>query len=278
MHNSNPLEKDYSDLENFVQNGLSSEQALAKLRKDNVLPNGAENDAYLRIIWDNGHIQSSADFLKSYNNKDVVPTLEAMQKKFDCHHDKGIDMLKLGCTLPFLANSCLHESTDSKLYPFSDRDKYRLEKIREDMFGGLSLVFNRKALVDETYIRKLTNLCKSIARIDASQLHPCSMFQLIPTGLCSRWEYENETQRFTPCQNNLRSFENMVLSYFQRLRPECRIASSVSTGQQKKLIASVKTEFANIVTLFLKLLDVFITLFFIKKHDLLWVIDISRAE
>ena len=44
------------------------------------------------------------DFLKWYNNKDVVPTLKAMQKMIQFYHNKGIDMFKLGCTLPNLAN------------------------------------------------------------------------------------------------------------------------------------------------------------------------------
>ena len=43
-------------------------------------------------------------------------------------------MLKLGCTLPNLANICLHKSTVSKFYPFTESDKDLLEKIREDMF------------------------------------------------------------------------------------------------------------------------------------------------
>ena len=40
------------------------------------------------------------DILKWYNNKDVVPTLEAMQKTIQFYHNKRIDMLKLRCTLP----------------------------------------------------------------------------------------------------------------------------------------------------------------------------------
>ena len=50
------------------------------------------------------------------NNKDVVPTQEAMQKMIEFYHQKEIDMLNLGCTLPNLANICLHKSTDSKFY------------------------------------------------------------------------------------------------------------------------------------------------------------------
>ena len=53
-------------------------------------------------------------FLRWYNNKDVVPFLEAMQKLIAFYQDKEIDVLKLGCTLPNLANICLHQFTDAK--------------------------------------------------------------------------------------------------------------------------------------------------------------------
>ena len=56
-------------------------------------------------------MQSFKEFLRWYINKDVVPTLEAMQKKVEYHHNEGIDMLKLGCTSPKLANICLHNFT-----------------------------------------------------------------------------------------------------------------------------------------------------------------------
>ena len=93
-----------------------------------------------------------------------------MQKKIEFYHNKGIDMLKLGCTLPNLPNFCLHKSTDSKIYPLIESDKDLLEKIREDMVGGPSIVFARKAVVDESFIRISSNLRKSIVDIDASQL------------------------------------------------------------------------------------------------------------
>ena len=119
-------------------------------------------------IWDNEHKQSFADFSRWYNNKDVVPTLEAMHKMIEFYHIKAIVMLKLGFTLPNLANICLHKSTDSKFYPFTEEDKVFLEKIREDMVGGPSIVCTRKAITDETFVRESTNLCKSIVGIDVS--------------------------------------------------------------------------------------------------------------
>ena len=104
-------------------------------------------------------------------------------------------MLKLGCTLPNLANICLHKSTDVKFCTFTEGDKYLLEKIREGVVGGPPIVFTRKAVVDETFNRKSANICKSFVGIDASQLYSYSMCQPMPTGLHTRWDFVSETSR-----------------------------------------------------------------------------------
>ena len=161
-------------------------------------------------------MQHFSDFLKWYNKKDVVPTLGETQEMIEFYHNKEIDMLKLGCTPPNLANICLHNSSDSKFYLFTESDKNLLEKVQEGMVGGPSFVFTRKAVVDETFIRRSSNLCKPIVDIDASQLYPYSMCQPMPTGLYTRWENVSETKRFTARQNKSPSFESMVLSYFQQ--------------------------------------------------------------
>ena len=112
LRNSNPLEKENNDFQNLVNSGSTTEQAVIKLRKDRMPPTGAENYLYLQSVWQNINMQYFSVFLKWYNNKDVVPTLESMQKLIEFYHNKGIDMLKLGCTLPNLAIICLLKSTD----------------------------------------------------------------------------------------------------------------------------------------------------------------------
>ena len=144
-------------------------------------------------------------------------------------------MLKLGCTLPNLANIYLHKSTVAKFYPFTEGNKDLLEKNREDVVGGPYIVFTRKAVVNETFIRKSTNISKLIVGIDASQLYPYSMCQPLTTGLYTRWNLDSEPSRFTPRQNKTRSFENMVMSYFQRTRPDCKVESFYTTARPKKI-------------------------------------------
>ena len=235
LRSCNPLEAEYTDYVNLLKNGLTTEQAVVKLGLSKPPPTGIENYQYLQQIWKQEQMSSFKAILRWYNRKDVVPTSEAMQKMIAFFHDKDIDMLKLGCTLPNLDNICLHKSTDAKFYPFTEGDKDLLEKVREDVVGGPSIVFTRKAVVDETFIRKSRNLRKSIVGIDASQLYPYSMCQPMPTGLYTCWDFDSETSGFIPRRNKTSSFENMVMSYFQRSRPECKIESFFTTGRQKKI-------------------------------------------
>ena len=235
LRSCHPLEAEYADYVNLLKSGLTTEQAVVKLKLSKPPPTGIENYRYLQQTWKQEQMSSFKDFLRWYNNKDVVPTLEAMQKLIVFYHDKDTDKLKHGCTLLNLANICLHKSTDASLYPFTERDKDLLEKIL-DVFGGQSIVFTRKTVVDETFIRKSPYICKTIVGIDASQLYPYSMCQPMPTGLYTCWDLDSETSRFTPRQNKTRSIENMVISYFQRTRPECEIEIFFTTGRQKKIV------------------------------------------
>ena len=144
-------------------------------------------------------------------------------------------MLKLGCTLPNLANICLHRSTNHNFFPFVESDKYLHDKIRKDMTGGSSIVFTRKAVVDQNYIRNSEKICKSILVIEASQLYPFSMCQEMPTGLYTRWELDTNSQKFKARTNKSRTFENMVMSYLQSQHPESTIVSYCTTGKQKRI-------------------------------------------
>ena len=175
-----------------------------------------------------------------------------MNKMIKFYHDQKIDMLKLGCTLPNLANIRLHKPMDRKFYPFIEADKDLHEKIRSEMTGGPSIVFTRKSVVDKTLIRRSNNVCKAILGIDASQLHPFSMCQTMPTGVYTRWQFGSNLQNFKARQNKIRKFENMVMSFYQATRPECTIESFYTTGKQKKMILLLWMAFVVTAKQFLK--------------------------
>ena len=105
LRGCNPLEVECTDYVKLLKSGLTTAKAV-KLKRSKPPPTGIENYHYLQQIWKQEQMSSFKDFLRWYNNKDVVPTLEAMQRMIAFYHDKNIDMLKLGCTLPNLANIC----------------------------------------------------------------------------------------------------------------------------------------------------------------------------
>ena len=215
-------------------------------------PTGIENYQYQQQVWKQEQMSSFKDFLRCYNNKNVVPTLEAMQKTFVFYQEEDIVMLKFGFTLPNLANICLHKATDANFYPFTDGDKNFLQKNREDVAGGPSIVFTRKTVVDETFLRKSLNLCKSIVGIDASQLFP--------------------TRCVNPCWPvSIRvgiSIQKRVDSYLDKTRPAAlkiwwcptsneqdqsvKMRASLQQADRRKMTASVLMGFVFIATLCLK--------------------------
>ena len=235
LKNFNPLEKEFSEFEKLIQRGKDEKIILKEMGLKEKPLSGKQNYTLLADLWKKKGMETFRDFLRWYNNKDVVPTLTAMRKMIEFYHNRNIDILKRGCTLPNLANICLHKSTSSKFYPFVDSDKDLHEKVRSEMTGGPSIVFTRKAVVDKTFIRTSNNICKAIVGIDASQLYPFAMCQAMPTGLYTRWEFDSDLQKFKARQNKIRKFENMVISYYQTIRPDCTIESIYTTGKQKKI-------------------------------------------
>ena len=133
------------------------------------------------------------------------------------------------------------------------------------MVGGPSIVFTRKAVVDETFNRDSSNFCKSDVRKDATQLYLFIMCQAMPAGLYVTWELDSNSGLFKPRQNKTRSFENMVTSFFQRVRPQCKVESFYTTSTQKKMMHSVLIAFLDTATLCLKPWDANISIAFVKK-------------
>ena len=80
LRNVNPLEKDYSDYQNLLSSGLKTEEALSKMKLSKPPPSGEENHQYLLDIRNHENMCTFKDFLRWCNNRNVVPTLEAMQK------------------------------------------------------------------------------------------------------------------------------------------------------------------------------------------------------
>ena len=122
---------------------------------------------------------------------------------------QAFDTLRLECTLPNLANIGLHSSTNARFYPFTENDEGSLSIV---LARVPSKVFTRETVVDETPIRKATKFCKSNVGKDTSRLHPYSMCETLPTGLFTRYNFDEDLRKFKPRWNKSRNFHCMGLS------------------------------------------------------------------
>ena len=149
-----------------------------------------------------------------------------MQKKIAFYHDKDIDVFVEAWL--YITKPTQHFSTviyRCKLLSIHVGTKKPVgEKSRRCCWWSfyLSIVFTRKAVIDETLIRKSTKLFKSKFGIDACKLFPYSI-STHALGLYTCWDLDSETSRFTPRQHKTRSFQKIVMSCFQRTRPDCKV-------------------------------------------------------
>ena len=231
----NVLEVDQKQYNELLSRGICSKDALKKLGLSSVPKGKEENYEELQKLWEREKMQCFKDYLKWYNNKDVVPTLEALQKMLNFYHSQNIDMLKLGLTLPNLSNRILHSTTTAKFFPFNETDKIYDDYIRSWLTGGPSIIFTRYAKVGETRIRNSNNVCRSIVGIDASQLYPFSMTKDMPTGVYTKWEMKTETGKFHPRRNQKNFLECVVLEFLQIKYPNCKLRTQFNHKSQKRI-------------------------------------------
>ena len=144
-----------------------------------------------RRTWREKGMRTFADFLVWYNNLDVKPMLEALEKQSEVYKQKGIDMLKDAISLPGLAVLWKFYYTDKKaqqglrLLQPADDDLYPL--IKDNIVGGPSIVFHRYHEKDATSIRRVdygsaARPCKKILGVDANALYLYCMMQPLPEG------------------------------------------------------------------------------------------------
>ena len=165
-------------------------------------------------VWRVRGMRTFRDFLAWYNNLDVEPFLEAIERQSSIYQTRGIDMLKSAISLPGLAIRWLFTQVKTpRVLPltsdFSIADVCAsvarslpvllLDKLNEDLYttirggivGGPSIVFHRYHETGCTKIREKTygdaaKPCAKIVGVDANALYLWSMSQDMPTGYPSR--------------------------------------------------------------------------------------------
>jgi len=168
----------------------------SSLKKENI---SQEAYALCQTVWKDKNWTSKPDHLEYYNNLDVEPFLQAVEKLFNANKELGLDAFKSSLTLPGLTLqlmlfSDLPPGVYFTLINQSNSDLHQL--IKKNVCGGLSVVFHREHQADVTYIRhrefgESAKLCKKILGYDANSLDLGALKRAMPTGHFIRYQSEN---------------------------------------------------------------------------------------
>lgn len=141
---------------------------------------------YCQAIFKGRGMTSMKDFLIWYNNKDVEPMLQALEKMFQFYQSRKIDMFKDGVSVPGLTMKYLFQ--DLPVYFTLPNEKYKdvYRMLKDNIVGGPSIVFHRYHEKDITHIRPAEyddpKPCKKVVGFDANALYLWSIMQDMPTG------------------------------------------------------------------------------------------------
>ena len=123
------------------------------------------------------------------------------------------------------------QNINEKFYPFCENGKDLCQKIREDMTGGPSIVFTRKAVVDKTL-----SVIHQISANQSLELMPGSSIPIQCVKTCQH-DCTLDGSLIPICKNSRLDITDLeaLMSYYQETKPECRIESFHTSGNQKKI-------------------------------------------
>ena len=143
-----------------------------------------------------------ADFLKCYNDLDVNPMIQAIEKMNDYYKDKNVDFIHQAITLPGIAKRiCLNSITDPnvKIHLFNQKQQDIYQLFKENIVGGPSIIYHRNQQAQKSFIRNNPNKpCKSIVGYDANALYLHAYSMNLPTQIPLIRRDENEFKKEFP--------------------------------------------------------------------------------
>ena len=135
---------EYMDrLERLDDTALPSKQAFfSRLKNEGI---SEEDYASCQEAWRDNAMTTLRDFLVWYNNRDVVPFLQAIDRQFAFYQQRCIDMFKKGISVPGLTWLYLFNDLPEKTYftIFNEKNKDLHHLVKYLVVGGPSLVFHR---------------------------------------------------------------------------------------------------------------------------------------
>ena len=167
---------EYMDrLERLDDTALPSKQAFfSRLKNEGI---SDEDYASCQEAWRDNAMTTLRDFLVWYNNRDVVPFLQTIDRQFAFYQQRGIDMFKQGINVPGLTLLYLFNDLPEKTYftIFKEKNKDLHHLVKDHVVGG-----------------EAARPCRSIVGYDANALYLWSLMQDMPMGWYTRRREEND--------------------------------------------------------------------------------------
>ena len=154
--------------------------------KDTVAEIGKTRYQELQDIWLQQGMSTFKDFLIHYNNLDVGPFVQAVEKMQQFYFENKIDLFKVAVSVPGIAWRWLFQTAhDAKssfgLVQSQDDDLYYT--IKQNIVGGPCIIFTRDAEVERTFIRNDPKRpCANIVGWDANALYLDCIDKAMPCG------------------------------------------------------------------------------------------------
>ena len=164
----------------------AKEDFYSSLKKQDIAESDYEE---MQSVWKTKGMKTVRDLLIWYNNLDVLPFLEALEKQFQFYSTRGIDPFKEALSVPGLTTTYMYKTLDcdASFSLFKEKDEDQYFKMKDNIVGGPSIVFSRYQEKDVTKIRGVeygesAKTCKACVGYDANALYLWALMQAMPTG------------------------------------------------------------------------------------------------
>ena len=163
----------------------------------------AEDYAYCQKIWKEEQMTTMKDYLIWYNNRDVVPFLEALEKQFSFYSQLGVDMFKDGISVPGLTLKYLFKTSRSTFCLYDTKNSDLHDLIKSNNVGGPSIIFHcyheaGATKLCENLYGEAAKTCQSIVGYDANALYLWCIMQDMPSGCYVRCREEDQFKPHQP--------------------------------------------------------------------------------
>ena len=189
--------------------------------------------ARCQAVWHDNQMKTMRDFLVWYNNRDVTPFLQAIDKQFGFYKHQNIDMFKDGISVPGLSLLHLFNDLPNDTYftVFNRTNSDLHELVKDNIVGGPAIIFHRYHEKNVTRIRGGSEPCRSIVGYDANALYLWAIMQDMPTGWYTRRREENKF-----CPQQAQPYGQMAVQWltWESAKSGCAIRHQVN-GREKRI-------------------------------------------